>query len=113
MSARLDDMKDAVSGIRGALRGVDFEGYRASWVLQRSIERGLEIISEASRSIPDELKALAPDVAWPAIAAIGNVLRHEYQRVDPLIIWNIVEIHLGGLEQAISVIGREVDSGGT
>ncbi|WP_229807604.1 HepT-like ribonuclease domain-containing protein [Asticcacaulis endophyticus] len=104
-------MGDAILGIREALHDVNFETYRSSWVLQRSIERGLEIISEASRSIPDELKNLAPDVSWPAIAAIGNILRHEYQRVEPLIIWNIVENHLTVLEDAILVMSREVSNG--
>jgi hypothetical protein len=37
--------------------------------MQRAVERGLEIMSEASRHIPDDLKALAPDIPWRQIAA--------------------------------------------
>jgi len=58
--------------------------------MQRAVERGLEIISEATRHIPDDYKALAPEIPWPQIAAIGNLLRHEYQRADNSAIWNIV-----------------------
>jgi uncharacterized protein with HEPN domain len=44
----------------------------------RSAERGLLIISEAAKSLPDKLIAAYPDVEWHAIRAIGNVLRHDY-----------------------------------
>jgi uncharacterized protein with HEPN domain len=71
-----------------------------SWSMLRATERGLEIISEASRSIPAELKKEALDVPWSQIASIGNILRHEYQRVEPLIVWNIIGEHLGPLEEA-------------
>jgi uncharacterized protein with HEPN domain len=59
--------------------------HSAFWLPERgailaSVGGGLEIISEASRHIPDDLKELAPDIPWRQIAAIGNLLRHEYQR---------------------------------
>ena len=94
VQARLDDMITAIDGIRMTLENVEFETYVSAWHLQRATERGLEIISEASRSIPAELKALRPDIPWQQIAAIGNQLRHAYERIDPLIIWNIVEQNL-------------------
>jgi uncharacterized protein with HEPN domain len=59
--------------------------------MQRAVERGLEIISEASRHVPADLKALTPDIPWRQIAAIGNLLRHEYQRADIAATWNIIE----------------------
>jgi uncharacterized protein with HEPN domain len=69
--------------------------------MQRAVERGLEIISEASRHVPDDLKALAADIPWRQIAAIGNLLRHEYQRADVMATWNIVDVHLPTLAIAI------------
>ena len=69
--------------------------------MQRAVERGLEIISEATRHIPDDYKALAPEIPWRQIAAIGNLLRHEYQRADNSATWNIVTEHLPGLAQAL------------
>ena len=69
--------------------------------MQRAVERGLEIISEATRHIPDDYKAQAPEIPWRQIAAIGNLLRHEYQRADNSATWNIVTEHLPGLAQAL------------
>ena len=73
---------------------------------------GLEIISEASRSLPDDLKSVAPDVPWPAIAAIGNILRHEYQRVEPRIVWNIAEQHLADLKSAAEQMSLSLEAAG-
>jgi uncharacterized protein with HEPN domain len=77
--------------------------------MQRAVERGLEIISEASRHIPDDVKALTPNIPWRQIAAIGNLLRHEYQRADIMATWNIIEEHLPALAIAIGqlIVGAE------
>jgi uncharacterized protein with HEPN domain len=69
--------------------------------LQRAIERGLEIISEASRGIPEGQKSAHPGVPWTQIAGIGNIRRHEYHRVEPTIVWNITQTHLPSLSMAI------------
>jgi uncharacterized protein with HEPN domain len=107
--ARLDDMREALDGIRATLEGATFETFAASWQLQRAVERGLEIISEASRSLPDELKQRAPTIPWPAVAAIGNILRHEYQRVEARLVWNITEQHLRPLRAAVDAMSAALD----
>ncbi|MEK7404778.1 MAG: HepT-like ribonuclease domain-containing protein [Acidobacteriota bacterium] len=50
----------------------------------------MEIISEASRRLPAELKDRHPEIDWVAVAAAGNVYRHEYEAVDEGIIWRTV-----------------------
>lgn len=42
-----------------------------------------------------------PEVPWRQVAGIGNVLRHEYQRIEARLTWNVVGEHLGPLETAI------------
>jgi len=49
---RLVDIRDAISGIRDVAAGATFDGFANSWGMHRAVERGLEIISEASRHIP-------------------------------------------------------------
>lgn len=67
----------------------------------RAVERGLEIISEASRHVTPDLKARTPHIPWRQIAAIGNLLRHEYQRADTVVTWNVVQEHLPALLDAV------------
>jgi len=51
-----------------------------------AVTRALETISEASRRLPDGFKANNPSIDWPAVAAAGNVYRHEYELVDDALI---------------------------
>jgi uncharacterized protein with HEPN domain len=55
------------------------------------VERGIEIISEASRHLPDDLKARHPDIPWPKVAGISNVLRHDYARIAHDVLWHVVQ----------------------
>ena len=106
---RLTDIMDAISGIEAVIDQASFETYADNWGMQRAVERGLEIISEASRHIPDDLKELAPDIPWRQIAAIGNLLRHEYQRTDVRATWNIVGEHRPPLAAAIRLLTAEAE----
>jgi len=94
-------MLDAIEGTKKAVAGLDFDAYAESWLVQRAVERALEIVSEASRHLPAAIQSAHADIPWAQIAAIGNVLRHEYQRVEPRLIWNVVEKHLPALECAV------------
>ena len=106
---RLADMQESLVGIGEMLQGVDFETYSSSWHLRRATDRGIEIISEASRHIPDEMKARHPDIPWREIAAIGNRLRHEYARVDDRILWEVTWRHLPALAAAVEAMTRLLD----
>lgn len=68
--------------------------------MKRAVEHALLIIAEAAKHIPDEVKALRPEVPWQKIRGLGNMLRHEYQRIDPDILWSVVTDHLEELDAA-------------
>jgi uncharacterized protein with HEPN domain len=76
--AHLTDVLEVIGNIRAAMCGVSLEGFEADWQKQWIVERGVEIVSEASRRPPEFLTKRHPDIPWPKIAGIGNVLRHEY-----------------------------------
>jgi uncharacterized protein with HEPN domain len=79
---RIHDMLESIRGIEKALAGKSIRDYERSWLLRSAVERGIEVISEASRHLGRDLKAQHKDVRWKDIAGIGNILRHDYQRVD-------------------------------
>jgi hypothetical protein len=55
--------------------------FETDWQRQWLVERGVEIISEASRHLTDELKARHPEIPWQKVAGIGKVLRHNYESI--------------------------------
>lgn len=97
---RLFDILDCIRHIDAAIANETYAALRDEPVKYRAIERRLEIISEASRHVDDEMRAREPQIEWRQIANFGNVLRHGYEIVDPRIIWNIVTYDLPLLTQA-------------
>ena len=98
---RLLHIRDEIEEVSAALQGVTFAAYRESYMLRRTVERALQIISEAARALPPELQARYPEAPWSAIVSLGNVLRHEYQRLDDNRVWEIVTVHLPQLQPVI------------
>jgi uncharacterized protein with HEPN domain len=71
-----------------------------------AVTRCLEIISEASRRLPDEMKARHPGIAWKQMAGAGNVYRHDYEDVAAEFVWETVQRALPPLR---AVLERELD----
>jgi uncharacterized protein with HEPN domain len=67
-----------------------------------AVTRCLEIISEASRRLPDELKARRPSIPWRDIAGAGNVYRHDYEDVAAHQVWDTVQLALPPLRTVIA-----------
>lgn len=98
---RLNDILRAIDGTDATIGGIDFEVFQSVYHMGRTAERAIEIISEASRHIPLEMKAKYPDIPWNQIAGIGNVLRHDYEIVDDRITWDVAKNHFPRLEAVV------------
>jgi uncharacterized protein with HEPN domain len=96
--ARLTDIIEAVELIRSELASVTLQAFEPDKRKHWLVERGIEIISEASRHLGDELKARHPEIPWSKVAGIGNVLRHEYERIAHDVLWRVVRDDLPPLE---------------
>src|SRR3984893_7152795 len=97
---RLTDIVEAIEHIRSEMAGLTIDAFEADWRKRWLVERGVEIISEASRRLGDELKARHPEIPWPKVAGIGNILRHEYEHVAHDVLWHVVRDDLPALEHA-------------
>ena len=73
----LHDILEAIDRIEHVTRGRTLGEFEADWELCWVVQRGIEIISEASRAIPDGLRNTRPEIPWRKVAGIGNVLRHD------------------------------------
>lgn len=102
----LDDVIETIARIEEVTSGKTLADFRASWQLRFIVQRGIEIISEASRAIPDELASRHREIPWTSVRHIGNVLRHEYHAISDPIIWRVVTDELPRLRRAIEAMRR-------
>jgi uncharacterized protein with HEPN domain len=96
---RLDDIIVAIEHIQSELKNVPLPAFEADWRKRYVVERGVEIISEASRFLPSDLKARHPEIPWPKVAGIGNVLRHNYESISASVMWVLGRDDLPPLEK--------------
>ncbi|MCA0401851.1 MAG: DUF86 domain-containing protein [Proteobacteria bacterium] len=100
----LEEILRTIDLAQNAVSGIDKAAFDKDLFRQLGIERTLEIISEAVRHLPDEMLAMHPDICWADVRAIGNVIRHEYWRIDPTIVWRIVLDDLPALRAAVDAM---------
>ena len=78
---------------------VSLEEFQSDLDRRRIVERNVEIISEASRRLPDDLKDRHPEIPWKKVAGIGNIVRHDYENVSANALWKLVHDDLLLLEK--------------
>jgi uncharacterized protein with HEPN domain len=83
---RLTDILDAIDHIRAEMAGETIEAFEVDqrWL----VERGVEIVSKASRRLPEDLKLRRPEILWQG-SWVGNVLRHEYESISAPVTWKL------------------------
>lgn len=106
---RLAHMQDAIGNIRRLRANASDEMVRRDPILRAALERFFEIVSEASRHVPEDQRAAHPAIPWKPIAGIGNVLRHAYDGVDIDLLLNTAGSELDALEQAVAQILGNAD----
>ncbi|MFO1070238.1 MAG: HepT-like ribonuclease domain-containing protein [Geminicoccaceae bacterium] len=94
-------MAEAIADIRSLTSAKNEDDYLGDRLLRRAVERCLEIVSEASRSLSADDKADYPAIPWRGIADFGNVLRHAYGSVSDRRVWSVVVDDLPNLEAAV------------
>lgn len=107
---RLRDILEAIERIeRYASRGREvFEGDE---LVQTWILRHLQIIGEAARAMPDELRSIAPEIPWSQIVGMRHVLVHDYFGIDVDLVWNAVERDVPALKDAVQRILMRLEEG--
>jgi uncharacterized protein with HEPN domain len=87
-------IRDNITLAIGFVEGFTFERFRDDRLVFYAVTRALEIISEASRRLPVEMKQRHPRIPWPDVAGAGSVYRHDYEDVRERAVWNTVRNYL-------------------
>jgi uncharacterized protein with HEPN domain len=94
----LGEIRDNIRLALSFVDGFNLRRFRADTRTVYAVTRCLEIISEASRRLPTNLKTRHPDISWKDIAGAGNVYRHDYEQISTDMIWNTIKALPGLLE---------------
>ena len=97
----LNDIQHHIAMAEGFVSGMTYEAFKDDNLRLYAVTRCLEIISEASRRLPDEVKARHSSIAWREMAAAGNIYRHEYEDVAARRVWRTLTVSLPLLRAAI------------
>ena len=98
---RLRDILDNINAVQAFTAGLDFLAFSRDRKTVYAVVRALEIISEASRRLPNDVLERHPEIDWVAIAAAGNVYRHEYEAVDEALLWHTIRHTLAPLRRVV------------
>jgi uncharacterized protein with HEPN domain len=99
---RLRDILEAIAEIERLVDGADLAKFSSDRLQRLATERLLEIVCEASRSIPDSIKEESPAIRWRKMIDFGNLLRHAYHTTDVAVVWDIVVTELPALKMFVS-----------
>jgi len=103
----LEDILTSINKIENYIYDSNFEDFVKNEMKLDAVVRNLEIIGEASRNIPAEIKEKYPDVEWRKIGDFRNILAHEYFGIDHEILWDIIMNKLKTLHSKIQSIITE------
>lgn len=103
----LQHVLDAIGKIeRYAAVGYDEFMVASHW--QDAVIRQLEIIGEAVKRVSPEILGRRPDIPWRRIAGMRDVLAHDYMGVDLEAVWQVTQVDLGQLRQAVEeLLGKQ------
>jgi uncharacterized protein with HEPN domain len=96
----IDDMLEAIRWIESYVIDLDFPTFTSDRKTNDAVVFNLEVIGEAARRLPDELKSAAPEIEWRKIVDLRNILVHEYFGINHQVIWDIIHTKLQPLKAA-------------
>jgi uncharacterized protein with HEPN domain len=106
---RLRDILESITKIEKIIHNQNLDQFSSDETRRMATERFLEIVCEASRSVPDNVKREGQGIDWQKMIDFGNRLRHAYHATDVNIVWDIVQNYLPPLK---SFVERRIRASG-
>jgi uncharacterized protein with HEPN domain len=102
-------MRDPKERLRDILQAIEaIDRYRACE--RGEFDRHLQIIGEAARHVPDEVRGMAPDIPWNKIIGMRNILVHGYFTIDLDIVWDAVQQDVPLLKPAVVALLKQLEA---
>ena len=108
--AYIDDILESIRKIEKYTKGITYNEFVTNELIQDGVVRNLEIIGEAVKNIPKEVKGQAPEIEWKKIAGMRDILTHGYFGIDLEIVWDVIKNNISDLKKKIMEIMSEIEN---
>lgn len=100
------DMVAAIESIEAFIAGMGFEEFARDDKTLRAVLRKLEVLGEASKQVPEEIRAKHPDIPWREMAGMRDKLIHFYFGVDEALVWQTITNKIPDVKRRLqSILG--------
>lgn len=104
ISDYLEDIRNAISEIEEFIRGMAFEDFEKDKKTINAVIRSLEVLGEATKHIPDDIRKNHPSIPWRQMSGMRDVLIHDYMGVDLKTVWKVAIERLPELARMIKSV---------
>lgn len=104
----LEDIVGSIEKIQKYIENLSFDDFQNDDLVVDAVLRNLEIVGEASRNIPPEIRTDHPDIPWGRMMGLRNIVSHEYFGIDLSIIWQIITVNLPETKPLIEKMAKDI-----
>lgn len=105
------DMLEAIGKVQRYTEGLTYKEFEANDMVIDAVVRNLEVIGEAARHIPEDLRNRYTGVDWRRVIGFRNIVIHQYFDVDPEIVWTIATQRLQDLKKVLERMLTDLERG--
>lgn len=104
------DMLRAIDKIGRFTEGLDLASFSDSEMVVDAVLKNLEVLGEAARNVPDEVRNAHPEIPWKRIVGLRNIVAHAYFGVDLENVWKIVGENVPEVRPSVEALLAELES---
>lgn len=105
----IEHILESIARIEEYTEEITKDEFLSSGKIQDAVIRRIEVIGEAVKNIPDEIKQKYSNIPWRKIAGTRDILIHEYFGVDLELTWKVVKEDIPNLKKRILKVREDLE----
>jgi uncharacterized protein with HEPN domain len=97
----IEDIIGSIEKIEKYIGDLEYADFEKDSLVIDAVVRNLEIIGEAAKNVPEDVRLAHPEISWNRMIGLRNITIHEYFGVDLGIVWEIITKNLPETKELI------------